>query len=325
VVVAVTILFAALLLVVVPLIARHVFVVKAADSFVLACGLVLVLALAPFLVPQGMYFWRACLATLAVSCAIKVVEIKNRRFSDASVATNLGRFLVWCFVPPDVHWARNEAERLATRRGGLKRLRRGLGKCVLYLAMCLASNWGYTNGLPYVVAIVWTATQFYLFMTLLLDGLAALVMFFGVAVDEIFDAPFVARSPSDFWSRRWNLYVSRFAARYIFLPLGSSRKRFLATIAVFAASGIMHEYLVLAIFWTEWKKLGYMALFFGLQGLAVGAHHTWIRLTRGRARLRPAFAVLLHSLWFLPGTALFFEPLGVLLGIWGISWWPLPF
>jgi hypothetical protein len=53
---------------------------------------------------------------------------------------------------------------------------------------------------------------------------------------------FLSKSPSDFWSRRWNLLIHRVLKGGVYKPI---RKHFksaaLASIAAFMASGAFHE------------------------------------------------------------------------------------
>jgi len=80
----------------------------------------------------------------------------------------------------------------------------------------------------------------------------------GYEVGECFLAPYLARSPLDFW-RRWNVYVGDWARRYIFTPLSlklmrarrrSSKLRTaprvvtaIAVVVTFAFVGLLHDAL----------------------------------------------------------------------------------
>ncbi len=70
----------------------------------------------------------------------------------------------------------------------------------------------------------------------------------GYRVADAFRYPILARSVLDFWSR-YNVWIHRWLKRHVFEPIGRrGRRPALGILAVFALSGLLHEYLmVLAI------------------------------------------------------------------------------
>lgn len=56
-----------------------------------------------------------------------------------------------------------------------------------------------------------------------------------------------AESPSDFWGRRWNLIVHRVMKRGVYKPVRKYASPALASLLVFIASGLFHEWLVHAV------------------------------------------------------------------------------
>lgn len=66
---------------------------------------------------------------------------------------------------------------------------------------------------------------------------------FGFSLPENFHSPLKAESVADFW-RRWHMTLSRFLSKYIYIPLGGSRKGKAVTcrnvMIVFLISGIWH-------------------------------------------------------------------------------------
>lgn len=109
-----------------------------------------------------------------------------------------------------------------------------------------------------------------------------------------------AHSPADFW-RRWNRPMYRWLLEDIYTPLGGRRHPLLATLATFAVSGLLHEYLLGV---TLQHVTGYPTAFFLLQGLAVV-------LTR---RFKPtgwvrAPAILLTLVFLTASTILLFIPI----------------
>ncbi len=148
----------------------------------------------------------------------------------------------------------------------------------------------------------------YLGFSGLTDILSGLAMQGGIWLHESFVFPPAARSPRDFWGQRWNLFIHRFAARNIFVPFGGRRRPLRAMAAVFIASGLLHEYLVLASGGTWSPYAGYMMLFFALHGLAAGVQ-TQLERRHKRARLPRPVAVALHQAWMTCTAPLFFAPL----------------
>jgi len=94
----------------------------------------------------------------------------------------------------------------------------------------------------------------------------------------------LARSPADFW-RRWNRPMYRWLLENIYKPLGGQRNPHLATLAAFAVSGLLHEYLFAVTFR---RVTGYVTAFFLLHGLATV-------LTR---RFKPAGWLVLPAILF---------------------------
>lgn len=80
---------------------------------------------------------------------------------------------------------------------------------------------------------------------------ANLVQFtFGYKVNQMMHNPMLeATSPSDFWGRRWNVLVHAVMKRGVYKPVRKySSSAVLASLAVFVASGLFHEWLVHAVF-----------------------------------------------------------------------------
>ncbi|KAH3742867.1 hypothetical protein Pelo_15747 [Pelomyxa schiedti] len=112
----------------------------------------------------------------------------------------------------------------------------------------------------------------------------------GLKLARVYNSPFLSTSPREFWSRRWNMLFRNNLHRHVFLPIcGLGKKeaqesaqsdkakpkipkwqQFIAAMAVFAVSGILHEYLTWISFEPEMyaRFAGNQLLFFLLQGLA---------------------------------------------------------
>jgi len=139
------------------------------------------------------------------------------------------------------------------------------------------------------------------------EVLALPAVLMGIPVAPIFNWPLVSRSPAEFWSRRWNLYVARFASRHVYLPLGGGRANWKAMGLVFLISGVMHEYVAIVACGSS-GTFGYMTSFFLLQGAGVVAQHLVRRRLRWRRWPLPV-ALGVHFAWMVLTVPLFMIPL----------------
>jgi D-alanyl-lipoteichoic acid acyltransferase DltB (MBOAT superfamily) len=89
----------------------------------------------------------------------------------------------------------------------------------------------------------------------------------GGRAQALMEEPFASRTPADFW-RRYNRPMNQFLWKHVFKPTGRVRSAVWATMAVFAVSGVLHEY----VFGVAVGRVqGYQMAFFLLQGAAVAA------------------------------------------------------
>lgn len=74
----------------------------------------------------------------------------------------------------------------------------------------------------------------------------------GFALQENFNAPYLARSVKDFW-RRWHMSLSTWFRDYLYFPLGGSRRGKVRTwinvLIVFAVSGLWHGAAMTFVVW----------------------------------------------------------------------------
>jgi alginate O-acetyltransferase complex protein AlgI len=146
---------------------------------------------------------------------------------------------------------------------GLKRM--ALGAALVLLARLV---WAYAEGRSEVGA-PWAATPF------LLVGLSLMIHFgvfnvvagawcqFGADARQLFRAPLLSKSLTEFWGRRWNLAFSEMTALGVYRPLGERFGRGPATVLAFLASGLLHE---LAISVPVRAGYGLPLLYFTLHG-----------------------------------------------------------
>ncbi|CEG67128.1 hypothetical protein RMATCC62417_03596 [Rhizopus microsporus] len=95
----------------------------------------------------------------------------------------------------------------------------------------------------------------------------------GQKMEDMFDSPFIATSPRDFWSRRWNRHIRNLLHRQVFRPDTKKEKGFLNSpqgrgILAFAVSAAFHELII----WSVCRKITLENFcFFLLHGLACAA------------------------------------------------------
>jgi hypothetical protein len=271
-------------------------------------------AMLPLWLPADLPELRGCVIPPTIGLAAKAFEILRGRVHDPSTVATFPRFLTWFFLPADTRWPRSPEDIRLTRRAGWQRLARLLGKLPAILGMLtLASLLPSLHHWP-LVSLLWALAMTYLCISSIADLLSGLVMLAGLHVAESFDSPLMARSPRDFWGRRWNRFVSTFAFRNIFLPLDGRRRPALAMAAVFFASGLAHEYLVLASLGGPGDTTGFMMAFFTVHGLATILEGSLARRRGLRPLLPRPIAIGVHTLWFVATAPLFFAPFHEIFG-----------
>lgn len=160
---------------------------------------------------------------------------------------------------------RFDAERFAK---GMARFVLGLSKKAL-LADTLgkAVNFGYDN-----VALLDSPSALFLAAGYMIelyfdfsgycDMAVGLGKMFGIEIAENFDAPFKSASVKEFW-RRWHITLGRFFTRYVYIPLGGSRKGKLRTVC---------NTMIVFLFSGFWHGAGWNFVFWGfLHGIGVAA------------------------------------------------------
>lgn len=264
----------------------------------------------PFFVPPDWVYPRIVVSVLAVTMATKMWRLSRGAAKDPQMLHTLPRFLLWLVAPPESTWPRDACTVARVRAQAIARLRRVVLKApgiAALLAIHLVVPQVHHN--PFVEAF-WALWLCWLAVSAIADLATAGPMLLGIDLEETFDAPPLAGSPREFWSRRWNLFVHRFAMRFVFVPFGGRRHPLSATFVVFVGSGLMHEYFVLACLGRPGAYTGSMMLFFVLQGLAVIAQTLLLRRRPRPPRLPRLLAVTLHIAWLTLTGPLFFAPLG---------------
>ena len=104
----------------------------------------------------------------------------------------------------------------------------------------------------------------------------------GRDVKPIMNAPILATSVTEFWSRRWNLAFRDYASPFLFVPLVRQTNSAVAVLAGYTFSGMVHE---LAISVPARAGYGLPTLYFAIQGTVMlierAAEKRGVRLTAG--------------------------------------------
>lgn len=134
----------------------------------------------------------------------------------------------------------------------------GLGKKILLADVFgLAVDWGYGNISSLNTASMFLVTVFYSFQ-IYFDFSGYSDMAIGISwmlnldLPVNFDSPYQACSVTEFW-KRWHISLTRFLTKYIYIPLGGSRKgktrTWFNTLLVFLCSGIWHGASWMFVLW----------------------------------------------------------------------------
>lgn len=111
-----------------------------------------------------------------------------------------------------------------------------------------AADWGYANtdavsSMDAGIVILSYALQIYFDFSGYCDMASGIASMFHLELPLNFDSPYQALSITGFW-QRWHMTLTRFLRKYIYFPLGGSRKGKARTygniMAVFLISGIWH-------------------------------------------------------------------------------------
>jgi hypothetical protein len=150
---------------------------------------------------------------------------------------------------------------------------------VVFLGVCICAYWLYwqllrdfrlpTILLSYIGAIM---------LWLVSEALGSLAPFVALPSGRLLplphgSTPLLAKSLSEFWGRRWNVWMSEWFRQIIFRPRRT--RPVLALFLVFLTSGILHEWVInIPLYVITGKKyFGSMTLYFLLQAVGVLIEH----------------------------------------------------
>ncbi len=132
---------------------------------------------------------------------------------------------------------------------GIKIFSFGLFKKVMLAdVFAKAVNWGYTyidntTSMDWILIMLFYTFQIYFDFSGYSDMAVGSSLMLNITLPINFDSPYKATSIRDFW-KRWHISLTQFFTRYIYIPLGGSKKgtafTCLNTMLVFLISGIWH-------------------------------------------------------------------------------------
>lgn len=111
-----------------------------------------------------------------------------------------------------------------------------------------AVSWGYANidnttSMDWILISIFYTFEIYFDFSGYSDMAVGVSSMFNISLPINFDSPYKALSVRDFW-KRWHISLTKFFTKYIYIPLGGSKKgkvlTYINTLLVFIISGIWH-------------------------------------------------------------------------------------
>lgn len=121
-------------------------------------------------------------------------------------------------------------------------------KLVLADTFSKAVQWGYANidcttAVDWILIMLFYTFEIYFDFSGYSDMAVGVSLMLNIVLPMNFDSPYKAFSIRDFW-KRWHISLTKFFTKYIYIPLGGSRRgkilTYLNTMIVFGISGIWH-------------------------------------------------------------------------------------
>jgi len=192
---------------------------------------------------------------------------------------------------------------------GLWRLAKAVGKSlVLSVVFESIQKWDLDTHLKYYTFMYLIGGCIYLCFNVLLDVVGLIWEFgFNMKPKKLFNAPFLASSPRDFWSRRWNMFFRDFFHKIFFKNVKgiTYRRAMISALAIFFISGVLHEYV-------HWAIIGNLSglnfAFFMLHGAAATLQAVIQTLFPLLKRTPTWVAIPLHTVFLALTIPLFIDP-----------------
>lgn len=134
----------------------------------------------------------------------------------------------------------------------------GLGKKVLVAeSLAVIADWGWSNiellNTPTALLVTVSYTlQIYFDFSGYSDMALGIARMMGFSLPWNFNSPYKATSIAEFWDR-WHITLTRFFTKYLYIPLGGSRKgvvrTYLNVFIVFLVSGFWHGSTISFVVW----------------------------------------------------------------------------
>jgi hypothetical protein len=237
----------------------------------------------PFLIPPEQRFLRLVAAISTAAGMSKLYDL----LLPATPHPSLKDFVIYGLNPTNMVLRRLSSEPIPSRKENLRRIFRGATQ----LAIGGGALWG-TLQLDLQPALA-HLLKLPLFFFALLGGLEILVAMLRLTLGRARDVMgpiFSAASPAEFW-RRYNRAVGQFLYENLFKPAGGLRRPIRATLLIFVASSVLHEY----VFFVPIGHIdGYQTAFFMIQGLGVALTVRW--RPKGRSRVLGIAATVAFNL-----------------------------
>ena len=219
--------------------------------------------LTPWMIPPEARIPRFLVAVYAGVLVLKMWDLHlgaarqvNPRFTEF--------FAFMANLPSLVHRRTGSEPQPTPRENGIILSKSLVGASIGLLAfnILLRLDWGST---PFLVEHVLKASAFFVGASGFFSAFAALARALGGYAPEPMTRPLSARTPAEFW-RRYNRWTGEGLREDLFRPIGGRRHPVAATLAVFAFSGLLHEYVFSA---GVGRVQGFQLAFFLMQGVAV--------------------------------------------------------
>lgn len=207
-------------------------------------------------------------------------QVPRYRFMDYTLFVTFfphliaGPIVLHSEILPQVENIENGRFRADHFNAALYAFARGLAKKVLIAdTFAKVAAYGFLSGtslsgLEALLVVLSYTFQLYFDFSGYCDMAVGLGKMFNINLPLNFNSPYQSLSIKDFWAR-WHMTLGRFFSRYVYIPLGGSRKGLLRTclnlMVVFVLSGLWHDAGWLFLLW---------GLLHGLASVAYRLCHT---------------------------------------------------
>lgn len=210
------------------------------------------IALKELILPIGISFFT--FQQIAYVVAIYKKELKSNFIDYATYIIFFPKILMGPLVDPvyfteqinDVSLKKVNWDNMAY---GVKIFSFGLFKKLLLAdTFAKAVAWGYTNieiasSIDWILVMLFYTFEIYFDFCSYSDMAVGASMMLNITLPINFDSPYKAISIRDFW-KRWHISLTKFFTKYIYIPLGGSKKgivlTYINTMGVFLISGLWH-------------------------------------------------------------------------------------